>query len=309
MASYQRCSCRHPAAKNVCNCTDRCEFDFEARLRRRHAAARRRAGEGERGPPGNPPTLPPPATPRSPSKVAIEVVVEWLTKPAAALADPPPPKALAVVDQGDRTPYTAEQLRRLFSPGNYMEWVGSHAHRFWGPILALTMGLRATEIARLRESDVVARDGYWCVSIRSLHSLEPSRVLPIPDAVIRTGFLDSVEQARMDGQRDFLPTLMEQRVQGRFDPSVGGQRLAGAFAVYTMGFDFTPRRVFRALRSTFIAEMIKAGASDAELRDLLGQATRPLFDHLLQNDAVGHMARRLNRPRWPLERLHYRLVR
>jgi len=96
---------------------------------------------------------------------------------------------------------------------------------------------------------------------------------------------------------------------GRVRKRSAGQGRAGGFAVYTLGFDFTPRRVFRALRSTFIAEMIKAGASDAELRDLLGQATRPLFDHLLQNDAVGHLARRLNRPRWPLERLHYRLVR
>lgn len=237
------------------------------------------------------------------------MVVEWLTKPATVPANASPPKTSSGIDQGDRTPYTSEQLRRLFSPGNYMEWVGSHPHRFWGPILAMTMGLRATEIARLRESDVVARDGYWCVLVRSLHSPGPTRVLPIPDAVMRTGFLDFVEQARVHGQRDLFPTLMEQRVCGRFDPSVGGQRLAGAFAVYTMGYDFTPRRVFRALRSTFIAEMIKAGASDMEVSALLGQPRRPVSGHLFQRDTVEHLARLLNRPRWPLERLHYRLVR
>lgn len=301
----KHCSCRHPAAPKACDCTDRCEVDFEARLRRRRAAARKQAGQGGIRPPVNPPTLTPPSASRSPLRIAIEVVVEWLTKPATVPAGALMPKALPVIDHGDRMPYTPEQLRRVFSPGNYMEWVGGHPHRFWGPILALTMGLRATEIARLRVADVVARDGYWCLSIRALHGREPSRVLPIPDVVMRAGLLGLVDQARISRQRDLFPTLMEQRIPGRYDPSVGGQRLAGAFAVYTMDFDFTPRRVFRALRSTFIAEMVKAGASDGELRELLGQSTRPGFDQLLQNDTVSDLARRLNRPRWPLERLRY----
>jgi len=241
-------------------------------------------------------------------RIAIEVVVEWLTKPAAVLSDAPVPKVPPVVDQGDRTPYSSEQLRRVFSPGNYMEWVGHRPHRFWGPILALTMGLRATEIARLRESDVVARDGYWCVAVRSLRLPGPNRILPIPDALIRAGFLDFVEQARMEGHRDLFPTLMEQRIRGCFDPSVGGQRLAGSFAVYTMGFDFTPRRVFRALRSTFIAEMVKHGASDDAMRQLLGQPPRKGFKRFFEVP-IENLARALNGPRWPLERLHYGLVR
>lgn len=293
MVTSKHCFCCHLHASPPGDCTCKGERELRQRLRRRRAARRPVAQACHR-------VVPTPAEQRNPLRVAVEQAVDLLK---AALQREPG------AGSDERSPYTADELRRLFSTADYMDWVDGRPHRFWGPILGLCMGLRATEIARLRVDDLVLAYGHWCLAIASPRRRTDTsrggsgvRLVPIPPAVMAAGFLSFVGHARTTQSEHLFPSLMASRA-GCADPSLGGQRLAGQFALYTMLFEFTPRRVFKALRTTLAVRLAEQGMDISAIEQLMGrsskhasQANVPLARALLVDQAAHALAA----VRWPM---------
>lgn len=287
------CCCRHFHTAPHCARACGCDLDFQSRLRRRRSAPRRARSElaGSHGRHR--------ALPASP----IESIAGWvclLIPPMAAIGDAPKSS------HADRSPYTPAELRRLFSSPDYLDWVDGRPHRFWGPILGLCMGLRATEVARLGVDDLVLAYGHWCLPIRSPRQKgggrRETRLVPIPPVVMAAGFLTFVRHARASGAEHLFPALMAPR-EGCDDPSLGGQRLAGQFALYTMLFEFTPRRVFKALRTTLAVQLAEQGLDVGSIEQLMGRTAKacgqsegPLTRALLADRAAHALAA----VKWPM---------
>jgi integrase len=64
-------------------------------------------------------------------------------------------------------PFSREDLKKLFclSP-EYGQDKLKHAHHFWIPLISLYTGARLDEICQLLRTDVINRDGYWCLDIK-----------------------------------------------------------------------------------------------------------------------------------------------
>ena len=64
-------------------------------------------------------------------------------------------------------PFSKEELKKLFclSP-EYGQDTHRHAHHFWIPLIGLYTGARLEEICQLLKTDIINRDGYWCLDIK-----------------------------------------------------------------------------------------------------------------------------------------------
>lgn len=306
MIDPNTCSCRQPSPVSPCNCTCRCELDFQRRVRRRRAAARSRVAT-------TPPVSVPTARPDSSLFFALSKLVASIQ---ASVAGPWVDREPVPQPASDRSAYTETDLRRLFSAPDYLDWVDGHPHRFWGPLLALCMGLRATEISRIHAGDVGLEYGYWCISVASPRqrpqALQADRTMPIPQALIDLGFLDFAASGGPNRSGYLFPALMAQRAGlCSADPSVGGQRLAGQFALYAMLFEFAPRRVFKALRSTLELQLARQGVTEATIAYVLGRADKSVRlanSQPTRASLVIEAARVLDANVWPMQLPHFKTV-
>jgi integrase len=125
----------------------------------------------------------------------------------------PLPEEAAAVDpvapEEKRHPFTVEQLHTIF--GSH-PWVKSdrpvgRAIHYWGPFIAMFMGLRRGEIAQLRVQDFYTRDAIPMVAVaadagidgRSRKTANARRGLPVHQELIRLGLLHFVEKQRENG--------------------------------------------------------------------------------------------------------------
>ncbi|SDY65253.1 site-specific integrase [Citreimonas salinaria] len=104
-----------------------------------------------------------------------------------------------------RRPYSPEQISKII---NYTRTTfDRETCDHWIPLVAAYTGARQEEIGQLLVEDVVMVGNHQCIRITDLdpeqkvknyHSL---RTIPIPDVLVRTGFLEHVEERRKAGGR------------------------------------------------------------------------------------------------------------
>lgn len=106
-----------------------------------------------------------------------------------------------------RDSFTAEELQRFFSSTAYHQAAKS-GHR-WVPLLCLTMGLRRMEAVQLLTSDIRKAGGIAYISVneisdpgaeKSIKTDSSAREIPIPEAILKLGFLDFAASVSARGQ-------------------------------------------------------------------------------------------------------------
>ena len=129
-----------------------------------------------------------------------------------------PVARLNVVDTVDaadkRDPFTTPQLKTIFGAAPWSprdDSPGDKPLHFWGPLLALFLGMRRGEITQLNVADVEDVDGVPVVLVRPgmdgqrVKTKAGRRMLPVHDELKRMGFLAFVEKQRKDGQSQLFP--------------------------------------------------------------------------------------------------------
>ncbi len=126
-----------------------------------------------------------------------------------------------------RLPWTPEQLEGFFRGSYYRQCHDTEPHapyradregwRFWMPLMALFLGLRANEICQLRVEDVAqTRSGTWFIDVTSSEEDEEKRLktetvkrkVPVHPQLLAMGFIDFVgERASNHRAGRLFPTL------------------------------------------------------------------------------------------------------
>lgn len=118
---------------------------------------------------------------------------EWVDKDRA--------KGITIVvgEVQKRLPFTNDELAVLFTATSNSKKPSD----YWMPRISLTTGMRSNEILQLTKKDVRQVSGVWVFDINQEHDEETGlakkvkrdnskRLVPLPDVLIRSGFLDFV---------------------------------------------------------------------------------------------------------------------
>jgi integrase len=106
-----------------------------------------------------------------------------------------------------RDPFTPEQLKALFAlpPWKTKDFATNPLH-YWGPLLALFLGMRRGEIAQLAVSDLMVSEGILVIHVRDdgggkrVKTSAGRRILPIHDELLRLGFAEYVSAREKSGE-------------------------------------------------------------------------------------------------------------
>lgn len=140
----------------------------------------------------------------------ISSIFGWAVREQWMTANPV--ERLSVIDSvaeaDKRDPFTPEQLQKLFKVSPWFprdEQPRGKALHFWGPLIALYLGMRRGEIAQLDVADVSKSEEWDVILVRHggrkrLKTDNARRVIPIHPELIRFGFLRYVESRRKSGE-------------------------------------------------------------------------------------------------------------
>jgi integrase len=126
--------------------------------------------------------------------VKFSVQEEWIDKDRT--------KGVQIKTEGTvaiRKPYTKEEIKIIMDATRHKK----RPSDFWLPRIGLTTGMRANEILQLLVKDIRCHEGIWYFDInvdidpsigihKKLKTLNSIRKVPIPDVLIKLGFLDFV---------------------------------------------------------------------------------------------------------------------
>lgn len=143
---------------------------------------------------------------------------DWMTKT-------PLPDEVGAVDrvapEEKRDPFTDAQLQKIFcsQPWASGRLQSGKAIHFWGPLIALLMGLRRGEIAQLRVQDFSLTDKIPMVAVaadagvegRSRKTNNARRRIAVHPELIRLGLLEFVETQRESGSALWLDERPDHR--------------------------------------------------------------------------------------------------
>lgn len=140
---------------------------------------------------------------------------------AELLTDHNPVKAITLIKQkggqsiGEIKTFTKEDIRMIFTAPiftgcedderNYSVKGNNKPkrHRYWIPLIAYFTGMRLNEICQLFHEDILIMSGIYCIKIeaddneeKKLKTVQSRRVIPIPEQLIRLGFIEFVEKVK-----------------------------------------------------------------------------------------------------------------
>lgn len=107
------------------------------------------------------------------------------------------------------TPYSDEQLQRIFNPK--WRFFREYPDLFWGCMIALFTGSRKNAVFTLQYKDIIQQDGIWCINfiedcpgIKKLKTEDSSRIVPMHSTLVKMGFLDYLRRKPHGAQTDFI---------------------------------------------------------------------------------------------------------
>ena len=170
--------------------------------------------------------------------------------------------------------FSIDDLTKIFieSP-EYGKDKHRNSHSFWLPILGLFTGARLEELCQLFLTDVVQRDGVWCIDVNEtdapdLKSVKSSerRIVPLhPFLVNDLQFIDYVKSIPQKDVRVF-PKLV--RVKHRW-----GHGYSQSFTKFKIkcGIVAKPRKkTFHSFRHTLINFLKQNGAREEHVKEFVG---------------------------------------
>lgn len=125
-------------------------------------------------------------------------------------------KNRGVNEEERKAPFNRDDLRFIFSHNVFKTGkVGKSTkerkplnYQYWLPLLALFTACRPNELCQLHKSDIVQKDGVWCIDnnlrheTKSLKNSSANRLVPVHSTLIKMGFLNFVDSIE-DGKRLF----------------------------------------------------------------------------------------------------------
>jgi len=180
----------------------------------------------------------------------------------------------AMSADGDREPFTSEELKKLFNPDTFLKATKKKAVHFWVPLIALFTGARLEEICQLFNTDIRQVDGFWCIDINSdsneegeikrLKTKASKRLLPLhPVLSEELGLPRYAEEVRDAGETRLFPGLP--RVRGKYSHGVRQW-----FGRYKKKLGFPAGKVFHSFRHTVSAQANEEGAPEVRTASVLG---------------------------------------
>ncbi|GAA4778803.1 site-specific integrase [Novosphingobium ginsenosidimutans] len=112
-----------------------------------------------------------------------------------------------VAEADKRDPFTLDQLNKIFGASPWTPRDPAPKGRplhYWGPLIALFLGMRRGEIAQLRVDDVAEVEKIPVLLVRAgfgkrLKTTNARRMLPLHPELLRLGFLNYAEERRASG--------------------------------------------------------------------------------------------------------------
>lgn len=98
----------------------------------------------------------------------------------------------------ERSPFSHEQLIKLFSTPIYTSNKMQHSYQYWVLLIAIYSGARQNEIAQLFVDNIREIDGIWCFYFKEVNDTQnfknesSRRITPIHHRLIELGFLEFV---------------------------------------------------------------------------------------------------------------------
>ncbi len=192
-----------------------------------------------------------------------------------------PFRNLRVVDPVDpadkRSAFTVEQLNMIFTSEPWQprdEEPRGRPSLFWGPLIALFMGLRRGEICGLMLDDIETINGIPVVhvrpnEVRQLKTSYSRRMLPVHSKLVEMGFMAFVARQRAAGHRLLFPESYQDR-NGHW-----GDHLSDWFSRKLKKFGMANGRLsFHSFRHSFEDALREAGLhGTAEGRYLAGRTS------------------------------------
>ncbi|MFC2971494.1 tyrosine-type recombinase/integrase [Azotobacter bryophylli] len=176
----------------------------------------------------------------------------------------------------ERSVFTEEDLRRLFSKEVYASASSSKPNQYWLPLLGLYTGARLNELCQLYLDDVVTINGVDCLHIRAsrpdqkLKTASSERLVPIHSKLKALGFIEFIQKQRAAGHQRVFPELTCHKKHGYgAAPSKWFTRVREQ-----LGFrDGEGQKDFHSFRHTIADHLKQKGISEALVGGLLGHQT------------------------------------
>jgi len=173
----------------------------------------------------------------------------------------------------ERSVFTEDDLRRLFSKQVYASANSTQPHKYWLPLLGLYTGARLNELCQLYLDDVVCINGIDCLHIRAtrpdqkLKTVTSERLVPIHSKLKALGFLEFVQSQREAGRQRLFAELTLHKAHGyAAAPSKWFTRVRDQ-----LGFrDGAERKDFHSFRHTLADHLKQKGIVESLVGGILG---------------------------------------
>lgn len=173
----------------------------------------------------------------------------------------------------ERSVFTEDDLRRLFSKQVYASANSTQPHKYWLPLLGLYTGARLNELCQLYLDDVVVINGIDCLHIRAtrsdqkLKTVTSERIVPIHSKLKALGFLDFVRAQREAGHQRVFAELSSHTSHGyAAAPSKWFARVRDH-----LGFrEGSERKDFHSFRHTLADHLKQKGIVESLVGGILG---------------------------------------
>jgi integrase len=168
--------------------------------------------------------------------------------------------------------FSASDLTNLFNDRIFTNHKYQFSYQYFVPILSLYTSARLQEICQLRVSDIDIVDDVNVINITnddttSLKTVSSQRTIPIHPDLISCGFLDHIHNLRLKNERFVFPELKNENLTTKV------KRVSKWFNErYRVQKGLNKGFSFHSLRRTFINEMSKCGAADADIRLIIGHS-------------------------------------
>lgn len=166
----------------------------------------------------------------------------------------------------ERDAYTVQEIELILQKTRKFDGAKRYI-----PLIAIYSGARMNEIAQAFLTDIITHDGILCLDInenkpnKRLKTASSERIIPIHKKVIDNGFMDYLNQIKLDGHERLFPELP-------YSPTNGyGDNFCRWFGTYNRReISSDKKKTFHSIRHSVSNQLKQAGVAPDLISELLG---------------------------------------
>lgn len=184
----------------------------------------------------------------------------------------------------ERSPYSTEDLRKIFTNLRSDKLNAWAPHKLWIPLIALYSGARQNEICQLQLDNIINADGIACFQITEdedsdtrLKNANSKRIIPIHPTLLKLDFLGYVldrcndKRRRKTGDTRLWGTL---EYKEKYGYSHDFQKFFSRFNRAYVTDD--EKKVFHSLRHNFTNNLKQQAIAESIIAELVGHSIRSM---------------------------------